>query len=110
MQGAHGVRRAGDFKQVAVQRIVAALAELVEPVLRDRGAGARLDQGQLVLDRLSGENLHGLRVRDGPAQFVEHVGQHAAGDGFGIDQDAVAVEQHGVKGKISHCGKHREYP
>ncbi|MNT24514.1 hypothetical protein D3C72_1599900 [compost metagenome] len=110
VQRAHGIGRAWDLSQIAVQRLVAALAELVEPIRRDRGAGARLDQRQFVLDRLSGKNIHRLRMRDAPTQFVEHLGQHSAGDGFGVDQDAVAIEKHGVKGKISHCGQHRKGP
>jgi hypothetical protein len=103
VQGPHRVRRAGDLDQVAVQRGIAALAELIEPIRRDRGARARFDQRQFVPDGLAREDLHGFRMRDAPAQLIEHVGQHAAGDGFGIDQDAVAVEQHGIEGKISHC-------
>jgi hypothetical protein len=37
-----------------------------------------------------------------PAQFAEHLGQHAVGDGFGVDEHAVAVEEYGVEGEIGH--------
>ena len=40
---------------------------------------------------------HAFAGRELPAQLFQHLAQHAVGDGFAVDQHAVAVEQHGVK-------------
>ena len=70
--------------------------------VRDREAGARFDQRGFVLDGLADENAHRLFDAQVPAQLAEHLGEHAVGDGFGVDEHAVAVEEYGVEGKIGH--------
>ncbi len=75
-----------------------AAAEAVQPLGRDREAGPGLDQRGFVLDRLAGEDPHRFLGADRLAELAEHLGEHAVGDGFGVDQDAVAVEQDGVEG------------
>jgi hypothetical protein len=37
-----------------------------------------------------------------PVKLVEHVGEHAVRDGFGIDEHAVAIEEYGAERKIGH--------
>jgi len=86
-----------DGGQLLAQGLVAAFVERGQPVVGQRPAGARRDQGALVTHRLADKGGHALGQRHRPAGFLEHVAQHAVDDGFAVDQHAVAVEQDGFK-------------
>jgi hypothetical protein len=62
--------------------------------------GLRLNQGDFVLDRFADKNPHAFLRAEHPAQFFQHVAQHAVGNGLAVDQHAIAVKQHRIK---SHC-------
>jgi hypothetical protein len=94
----------GNGNEVALQRLIAAGPEALEPVVGDPDAGLRLDERSLVLHRLAGEGVHRFLGRDVPAELAEHFGEHAVGDGLGVDEHAVAVEENGGKRKGGHCG------
>lgn len=100
--GRGGVRNG---QEVALERFVAAGPEGLEPVFGDPDAGLRFDERGFVLHGLAGEGVHRLFGGEVPAEFAEHLGEHAVGDGFGIDEDAVAVEKDGVEGKWGHCAE-----
>ncbi|MNT49493.1 hypothetical protein D3C72_1863500 [compost metagenome] len=103
MDLADGGGRMGNGDEVAVQRLVAAGAEAAQPVVGDLEAGLGLDERRFVLHGLAGEDVHRFLGRELPAELAEHVGKHAVGDGFGIDEHAVAIEENGGKGERGHC-------
>ncbi len=99
---AHCGRRAINRHQLPIERLIAARAELHQPIRRNREAGARFDECGFIPDGLADKNLHRLFEAQMPAQLAEHLGQHAVGDGFGVDEHAVAVEEYGVEREIGH--------
>jgi hypothetical protein len=83
----------GNGPQVALEGLVAAPPECLQPLFGDPDAGLGFDERGFVLHRLAGEGVHRLFGGEMPAEFAEHFGEDAVGDGFGIHEDAVAVEE-----------------
>lgn len=94
---AHGGHRAGDGVQMGVQPLVTQGIEGRHPGIGERLAGFALDAGGFAAHGLADEDTLALFGADRPACGVEHVAQCAQGDGFAIDEHAVAVEQDGFK-------------
>ena len=86
-----------DGLQLALQQRVALGAELNHPFLGEGLAGAFFDQRLLILDGIAEKCLHTFGLGQGPATGVQHAVQHAVGEGLGVHQHTVAVEQDGVK-------------
>ena len=93
----HGGVDVGDGLQLALQQRVALGAELLHPFLGEGLAGALFDQVLLILDSVAEKCLHTFGLGQGPATGVQHAVQHAVGEGLGVHQHTVAVEQDGVK-------------
>src|SRR5690606_884554 len=85
-----------------LERDVASRPELRQPFRRERKAGMGFDARSLVLDGLAHEDAHGLVQGQLPAKLAKHFGQHRAGDGLGVDEHAVAVEQDSIERKRGH--------
>ncbi|MDT4838276.1 hypothetical protein FQZ97_720300 [compost metagenome] len=93
VRGHDGAQRARHGLQFGAQALVAPRVEGAHPVVGERLAGFGLDARAFVAHGLADEDLHALGLAQGPAGFVEHLAQHAVGDGFAVDQHAVAIEQ-----------------
>nr|WP_241895211.1 hypothetical protein [Stenotrophomonas maltophilia] len=91
-----------DRLEVLLQRTIALLAEFLQPFLRERLAGALCDQPGQMGHGLAEEDLAGLSRGQRPAACGQHFRKHTGHQRLGIDQYAVAVEQHGIEGKTGH--------
>jgi hypothetical protein len=90
----HGAR---DRLQGGGQGLVAAAAELEQPVIGDHEAGVGGDDGGLVAQRPADEQPETVGLADLPAELVEHRPENAVRDALRIHQDPVAVEQDSVE-------------
>ena len=78
--------------QTADQALVAPLAKDVHPGLGQGLAGVRLDELALVMHRLTNKMRHALGQCQPPAGLFEHVAQDPVGDGFAVNQHAIAIK------------------
>jgi hypothetical protein len=83
----------------SLQRPVALLAEFLQPFLGERLAGALFDQPGQMGHGLAEEDLAGLRRGQRGQPRSVSISERTGHQWLGIDQYAVAVEQHGIKGK-----------
>lgn len=86
-----------DRFKVTFQCLVALLAELLQPFLGEWLAGALCDQPCQMGHGLAEEDFTRLRRGQRPAACAQHFRENAGDQRLGIDEYAVAVEQHGIK-------------
>jgi hypothetical protein len=86
------INRVGNRLQSGYQTEVASLAKAQHPVFGHGLAGARLDQDPLVFDCLANKDAHAFSRRQRPAGLLQHVAQHAVGDGLAVNQHAIAIK------------------
>ena len=97
VRGDDRVQRAGDGLQLGHQALIAARVEGAHPLFGERLSSLGFDERALVAHRAADEMVFALGGCERPARLVEHLAQHAVGDGLAVHQHAIAVEQDRVK-------------
>jgi len=98
----HRPQRAVHGTQLGAQALVATGVESPHPVFRERSTGLGLDPRALIAHGLANEDALAFGLIQRPTRLVEHLSQHPVGDGFAVDQHAVAIEQHRIE-TITDC-------
>lgn len=102
MGPAHQLQCPCNRLQFKLQAGVAPGVKLGHPGIGQGPPGVGFDQSGLAAHGAAQKKAHALMQAQRPTGFVEHGAQHAVGDGFAIDQHAVAIEQQGVKFQGRH--------
>ena len=97
MNGYNGLHCATNGLQVTNQPRIAPLTKALHPVFGQRLAGVRFNHGALIFDGFANEKPHAFSRRQHPARLGQHVTKHTICDGFTVDQNAVTVEEYGIK-------------
>jgi hypothetical protein len=93
----HHFQRSMHRLQLGAQPGITPGVERAHPVFGERLAGFGLDARALVAHRLADEDLHALGLCECPATLVEHLAQHAVGDGLAVHEHTVAIKKHPIE-------------
>jgi hypothetical protein len=97
VRGGHGGQCAIHGFELGAQAQVAPGVEGAHPVFGQRAACFQLDADAFVAHGFADEEAFTLGLGQRPTGFIEHLAQHAIGDGFAVHQHAITIKQNGIK-------------